>query len=156
MSAAALPGAQFVCRRVSGQPETTAGNPGHAVEPIQITGRLKGSNVSFVLVYGDHELALPLRFEAHVEETLVRLMEAAAGAATGDRTRIELASRLVDAVTAMLETNVLPPSERQVKYAVAVARELNLQIPAAVLQHRSAMAEFLANHAETYRRSRAR
>jgi hypothetical protein len=32
--------------------------------------------VSFVLVYGDHESALPLQFEAHVEEKLIRLMRA--------------------------------------------------------------------------------
>jgi hypothetical protein len=56
----------------------------------------------------------------------------------------------------MLEIHAIPPSEKQVKYAVAIARELSLQIPAAVLQHRDAMTEFLANHAETYRRSRTR
>ena len=56
----------------------------------------------------------------------------------------------------MLEIHAIPASEKQVKYAVAIARELSLQIPAAVLQHRDAMTEFLANHAETYRRSRTR
>lgn len=115
-----------------------------------------GSSVSLSLVYGDHEIALLLQFEAHVEEKLVHLMESSAESSTGERIRRELASRIVDAITSMLETDVIPPSEKQVKYAVAIARELNLHIPAEVLQHRDAMTQFLEDHAQTYRRSRVR
>lgn len=117
---------------------------------------IKGSSVSFVLVYGDHEIALPLQFEAHVEEILIRLMRASPESPMQERRRLELSSSIVEVVSSMLENNVIPPSEKQVKYAVAIARELNLQIPATVLQHRHAMTEFLANHAETYRKSRVR
>jgi hypothetical protein len=115
-----------------------------------------GSSVSLSLVYGDHEIALPLQFEAHVEEMLIHLMDLSADSPGRDRTRSELASRIVDAITSMLESNVIPPSEKQVKYAVAIARELSLHLPADVLQHRDAMTQFLANHADTYRRSRTR
>lgn len=115
-----------------------------------------GSSVSLSLVYGDHEIALPLLFEAHVEEKLIHLMDPSAESPTRERAQRELASRIVDVITSMLESNAIPPSEKQVKYAVAIARELSLQIPAEVLQHRDAMTQFLANHAETYRRSRTR
>lgn len=112
--------------------------------------------MSLSLVYGDHEIALLLQFEAHVEEKLVHLMDSSVESSTGERIRRELASRIVDAITSMLETDVIPPSEKQVKYAVAIARELNLHIPAEVLQHRDAMTQFLEDHAQTYRRSRVR
>ncbi|MES0873684.1 hypothetical protein [Sinimarinibacterium thermocellulolyticum] len=112
--------------------------------------------MSFVLVYGDHEMTLPLQFEAHVEEKLIRLMRASPDSPLQERRRLELSSSIVEVISSMLENNVIPPSEKQVKYAVAIARELNLQIPATVLQHRDAMTEFLANHAETYRKSRVR
>jgi hypothetical protein len=146
---------RFACRCVSGQSGTATGKPGHAVEPNQKPDYM-GSSLSLSLVYGDHEIALSLPFEAHVEGRLIQLMDPLAEAPTRDRTRHELASRIVDAVTSMLETDVIPPSEKQVKYAVAIARELNLHLPADVLQHRDAMTEFLANHAQTYRRSRSR
>lgn len=112
--------------------------------------------MSFVLVNSNHEMELPLPFEAHIEDMLVRLMDASNRATIEDRMRFDLASSIVDAISSMLEANTSPPSEKQVKYAVAIARELNLQIPAAVLQNRNAMTEFLGNYAETYRKNRNR
>ncbi len=58
-------------------------------------------------------------------------------------------------MTAALELRVIPPTEKQVKYAVAIARELSLQLPPEVLQYRDAMTVFLAEHANTYRRRKA-
>jgi hypothetical protein len=109
--------------------------------------------VSFALVYGDHDLALPLPFDAHIEEKLVLLMDADSKADSTGKSTGDLASRIVEAITLMLEVNVTPPSEKQVKYAIAVARELNLNIPAAVLQSRDVMRDFLDANGEAYRRS---
>jgi hypothetical protein len=95
--------------------------------------------VSFVLVYGDHEIALPLQFEAHVEEKLIRLMRAPLESPSQERRRLELSSSIVEVISSMLENNVIPPSEKQVKYAVAIARELNLQIPATVPEESRAL-----------------
>jgi hypothetical protein len=69
--------------------------------------------------------------------------------------RRALSSRLVDAMTAALEFKVIPPTEKQLKYAIAIARELSLQLPADVLQYRDAMTAFLAEHANSYRRRKA-
>ncbi|GAC1643233.1 MAG: hypothetical protein NVS9B11_12520 [Candidatus Dormibacteraceae bacterium] len=112
--------------------------------------------MSFQLVYGDHELTLPLPFEPHIEDLLLETL----GRTTTSETefavlRRELSSRLVDAMTAALEFKVLPPTDKQLKYAIAIARELSLQLPPAVLQYRDAMTAFLAEHAHSYRRRKA-
>jgi hypothetical protein len=111
--------------------------------------------VSFQLVYGDHELALPLQFELHVEDQLVQLLAAYASREAGDHVRSELSVRVVDAISAMVEHKVVPPTEKQIKYAVAIARALSLHLSPEVLQHQDAMRQFLTEHADTYRRRKA-
>lgn len=112
--------------------------------------------MSFLLVYGDHELSLPLHFEAHVEDLLVSAMDRTSTSTEELETvRRGLSSRIVDAITAAIEFKALPPTEKQLKYACAVARELSLPLPPEVLQFRDAMTAFLAEHAETYRRRKA-
>lgn len=112
--------------------------------------------MSFLLIYGDHELTLPLNFDSHTEDHLVEILgRTPASESEADSVRRGLASRIVDAVTAALELKAIPPTEKQLKYAIAIARELNLQLSPGVLQSRDAMTAFLAAHAETYRRRKA-
>lgn len=112
--------------------------------------------MSFLLVYGDHELSLPLHFESHIEDLLVQTLDRpTASEAEAESVRRGLSSRLVDAITTALELKVIPPTEKQLKYAIAIARELSLQLPPEVLQYRDAMTAFLAEHANTYRRRKA-
>lgn len=112
--------------------------------------------MSFQLVYGDREFWLPLHFESHIEERLVQVMERGQAAPDGtDPTCAGLSNRIVEAITALIENNVLPPTDKQIKYAVAIARELSLQLPAEVLQFRDSMTVFLGTHAEKFRRIRA-
>lgn len=105
----------------------------------------------FQLVYGDFEYPLSLPFEAHVEERLFRLVSQGEPPGSVERSRNDLSRRIVDLVTAMLDGEVLPPSIKQLKYAIAIARELSLELPSEVLQYRSAMAVFLGTHAPFYR-----
>ena len=109
----------------------------------------------FQLVYGDHELSLRIPFESHVEDRLVELLERSDPDDTNSRTRNELAGRIAEAIGVMLTDNVLPPTDKQVKYAVAIARELGLQLAPEVLRSREAMTSFLGAHADTYRRRKA-
>lgn len=109
----------------------------------------------FRLVYGDFEFELTLPFEPHVEERLYHLCQPEPPE-TADRRRNELARRVVDLVTALLEGEALPPTDKQIKYAVAIARELSLELPAEVLQYRDAMTVFLGTHAPEYRQRKAR
>ncbi len=112
--------------------------------------------MSFQLVYGDHELTLPLSLDAHVEDLLVETLGRASSSDQEYQTRCrELSNRLADAITAVLEFKVIPPTEKQIKYAVAIAQELSLQLPADVLQFRDAMTAFLSEHANNYRRRKA-
>lgn len=112
--------------------------------------------MSFQLVYGDHELALSLNFEPHIEDLLVETLgRATTSEEQFEALRRELSGRLVDAMTAALEFKVIPPTERQMKYAIAIARELSLQLPYEALQYRDAMAAFLSEHANSYRRRKA-
>lgn len=105
--------------------------------------------MSFRIINGDHEVTLPLPFDAHVESLLHGLI---GRVEPGTPAQIDLSRRIVDVISAMIENNVIPPTDKQVKYAVAIARELSLQLPADVLQFRDAMTVFLGTHAETYRR----
>lgn len=114
-----------------------------------------GRSVSFELVYGRREAVLPLRFESHIEERLVALLNWQEPGQAVDRTRADLANRIAEAVTMVIEGTSLLPTEKQIKYAVSVARELSIQLPAEVLQFRDAMTAFLDLHAEAYRRRKA-
>ncbi|HEY1076498.1 MAG TPA: hypothetical protein VGE51_07400 [Fontimonas sp.] len=100
---------------------------------------------SFRLVYGDADVSVGLPFESHIEEQLFQLLDLV-------DSRTSTASRIADVITSMLESEVPAPSESQLKYAVAIARALGLQLTAEVLQSKEAMREFLGQHADSYRR----
>ena len=109
--------------------------------------------MSFQLVYGDNDLVLPLALDAVAEERLVDLISAADSLGSE---RADLARQITDALCALLDWRIVPPSDKQTKYALAIARELSLVLPPKVLQHREAMTVFLATHAPTYRQKKAR
>ncbi len=106
----------------------------------------------FRLTYEDSEISLSLPFEGHIEERLLQVIGRAEPQAVAEWGRSDLARRIVDLVTALLEGELLPPTEKQLKYAVAIAQGLSLELPAEVLQYREAMKVYLGAHAEEYRR----
>ena len=106
----------------------------------------------FRLVYGDSELQLALPFEEHIEERLYQVLGQTEPPQAAERGRTDLARRIVDLLTALMEGELLPPTEKQLKYALAIARELTLELPSDVLQYRDAMKVFLSTYAEQYRR----
>jgi hypothetical protein len=108
--------------------------------------------VCFRLIYGDSEFELALPFEEHIEDHLLRVVSRTEPPAAAERGRNDLARRVVDLITALLEGELLPPTNKQLQYAMAIARELSLELPAEVLQYREAMTVFLGTHAEQYRR----
>ena len=105
----------------------------------------------FRRVYDDSEFQLPLLFEGHVADHLYRLVSQSDPPETAARNRKELAERIVERITAMLEGEALPPTAKQVKYAVAIARELSIELPAQALQHRDSKTAFIGRHAPQYR-----
>jgi hypothetical protein len=111
--------------------------------------------VSFRLVYGDHELSIDLPFEPHVEDRVLELLARRSASGKPDRAATEFVQGLVTIVTDMLDRAPMPPSDKQVQYAVQIARTLNLELPADVLQLRESMSAFLDAHSAEYRRRRS-
>lgn len=115
-----------------------------AVVKVQILGNF----VNFQIVYGDRDIVLPLMLDSEAEEHLVNFLSAHDA---NSRERQELSKRLATAISASLEKLDFPPTDKQIKYAIAIAQELSIQIPAEVLQYRDSMGAFLNRHAEAYR-----
>lgn len=111
--------------------------------------------MSFRLVYGDHELSVEIPFEPHVEDRVLALLSKKSDKPGPDRAATEFIQGLVAIVTDMLERAPMPPSDKQVQYAVQIARTLNLELPAEVLQLRESMSAFLDEHSPEYRRRRS-
>lgn len=109
----------------------------------------------FRLISGDSELQLDLPFDSHIEERLSHILGRSDPPQMAERRRSDLARYIVEHVTALLEGNVLPPSENQLKYAVAIASTLELELPPDVLKYRDSMGVFLSKHAQNYHRIKA-
>lgn len=109
----------------------------------------------FQIVSDDHEFRLALPFEAHVEERLCDLLRSSDNRERDERLRKALSRRFVDLLTETIDRDMLPPTPKQTDYAVAIARELNLELPADVLCFRDAMTVFLSQHVQSFRERKA-
>lgn len=103
----------------------------------------------------DLDFRLDLPFEVYIEDKLYELFRAASAADEDDWLRKALSRRLVDAITAMVDDDIPRPTEKQTKYALAIAQELNLELPPEVIRYRSAMNAFLTRHVRQFNESRA-
>lgn len=102
---------------------------------------------SFRLVYGDYELVLPLNFDSTTEDLLVARLRLAEDPIQ----QAELAKRVVDSVTTAFY-GPTPPSEKQLKYAASICKELGLPLPADCFQLQDSMRVFISKHAPEYQR----
>jgi hypothetical protein len=110
-------------------------------------------DVAFQLVYGDHQLALPLYFDDHVEARLLTLIQQRRDETTAQDPKLaSIAKDISEAIAALIANTTLPPTDKQIRYAISIARELSLELPAQVLQFRPSMVAFLGTHAARYRR----
>ncbi|GLQ98987.1 hypothetical protein [Dyella mobilis] len=53
-----------------------------------------------------------------------------------------------------LDADLKPPTQAQLKYATAIARDLNLALPPEALRFRGAMTDFLGRFAEVHKQQR--
>lgn len=111
--------------------------------------------MSFQIVSIDYEFRIDLPLEVHIEDRLYEMLRAARGPEGEERSRMALSRRFVDLITAMIDDEIPPPTTKQTQYAVAIARELNLDLPPQVLCYRDAMTRFLTQHTPSFRESRA-
>ncbi len=110
--------------------------------------------MSFQLVFDD-TTAIDIPVDDSVLETWqIQLGRAGQPGAMG-----ALQQRLAMCVTAgiseCLDPDLRPPSEAQVKYATAIARELGLSISREALRFRGPMADFIDQYVEDFKRRRA-
>lgn len=108
--------------------------------------------MSFLLVYGDNEASLQLNFDHPIED---RLLELLFERTPQGQSRVELQLRIVEAVSAAVN-DVDRPTDKQVRYADAIAKLLGLNLSPLALTSRPAMRRFLNAHAESYRKECAR
>src|SRR5690348_15968437 len=61
-----------------------------------------------------------------------------------------IAERIASSVLEVLDVDLKPPTQAQVSFAIAIARELNVNLPGEALLFRGAMGEFLDRYAELF------
>lgn len=61
-----------------------------------------------------------------------------------------IAATVADALSRCLDWDLQPPSDKQLRFAAAIARELNLSVNGETLRYKGAMTEFLNRHAATF------
>lgn len=62
-----------------------------------------------------------------------------------------IASSIADGLAKGLDRDLQPPTEKQLRYAAAIARELNVSVSGEVLRYKGAMTEFLNRYADTFK-----
>lgn len=111
--------------------------------------------MSFQIVSIDYEFRIDLPLEVHVEDRLYEMIRAAGAPENSDQSRSLLSRKLVDLITAMIDGEMPAPTLKQTQYAVAIARELNIELSPQVLCYRDAMTRFLTQHTQRFKESRA-
>ncbi len=97
----------------------------------------------------DGGIAIPLDCITQEAWMLQRERAAHAGAVDGFRER--LAQCFALSLVECLDPDLKPPTESQLKYATAIARELGISLPSEALRYRGPMAEFIDRFAEAMR-----
>lgn len=61
-----------------------------------------------------------------------------------------IGNKISETVLDVLDPDLRPPTEAQVKFALAITRELTVNLPGEALQFRSAMHDFISRHSELF------
>ena len=99
------------------------------------------------LVDDDRDVSLDLPLDPASREALgIQIQRSASNS-----TRNTFGSRLVEKLVEIVDADLKPPTERQVAFAIHLAKELGISIPAEALRFRGSMTEFLTRFEEAYR-----
>lgn len=99
------------------------------------------------LVDDDRDVSLDLPLDPASREALgIQIQRCASNS-----TRNTFGSRLVEKLVEIVDADLKPPTERQVAFAIHLAKELGISIPAEALRFRGSMTEFLTRFGEAYR-----
>lgn len=99
--------------------------------------------MALLLIDPDYDLLLDLGAPVGVLESVQEQWLRLAHDPEREEFAARIAARLLPILSDCLDWDLKPPTSAQVSYAVSLARKLNLEIPAKVLQRRSDMGAFL-------------
>lgn len=99
--------------------------------------------MALLLIDPDYDLLLDLGAPVGVLESVHEQWLRLAHDPEREEFAARIAARLLPVLSDCLDWDLKPPTSAQVSYAVSLARKLNLEIPAKVLQRRSDMGAFL-------------
>lgn len=66
-----------------------------------------------------------------------------------------LASCFAESLTKCLDPDLSPPTSKQIEYAMAISRELNIPLSGDALRYRGSMTEFIGWHEASFKERRA-
>lgn len=99
--------------------------------------------MALLLIDPDYDLLLDLGASPGLLEAIQEQWERLAHDPERQEFAARISRRLLPVLSDCLDWDLKPPTSAQVSYAVSIARRLNIEIPAKVLQRRSDMGAFL-------------
>ena len=99
---------------------------------------------------------IPISVEAQLPEAVEVQLERAYRQGREEMLLGRLSIAVAEAVAECLDSDLRPPSGRQVKFATAIARELNIALPGEALRYRGAINEFIQRFSPAFEQSRRR
>lgn len=106
------------------------------------------------IVDDDKEWQIDIPIDETTQEALLLQSLRSSEPAFRDRFLAQLCGQLQRMLAECLDIGLQPPTEKQVKFALAIAKELAIPIPSDVLRYRDAMGNFLTRYADSFKRRR--
>lgn len=102
---------------------------------------------------GTFEIQIPVE-RAVLEMLRIQVERLQANEGRQSRALNALGLRVTSVITEMVDPDLRPPTQAQVDYAIAIARELNVNLPGEALMCRGAMGEFLDRFSDLFKARR--
>lgn len=102
----------------------------------------------------DDSQGIPIPLDRLMEEAWSLQLGRAAAQGAVQSLSMRLASCFATTLVECLDPDLKPPTDAQLKYATAIARDLNVALPSEALRFRGAMADFLNRFAEAHKQMR--
>ncbi|HET7332898.1 hypothetical protein [Dyella sp.] len=102
----------------------------------------------------DEDQGIPIPLDDLTEEAWTLQLGRAAAQGGVESLRVRLATCFATTLVECLDADLKPPTKAQLKYATAIARDLNVALPGEALRFRGAMAEFLNRFVEVHKQRR--
>lgn len=107
------------------------------------------------LVDDDKEWTIDIAIDEVTREALMLQTLRSSKPAFRDKFLSQLAVLLPQLLSESLDSGLHPPTEKQMRFALAISRELGVSIPSDAIRYRDAMSEFLSRHADLFKQRRA-